>query len=269
MRIARFWAYATGNETEPGGGPVHIALYRGTDQSQLHADSEAARAIELGRALIREGRARELWYEYQRASRPEPIDQELTDADGRRAAAVTINRHGVSVLNTAWLPFVDVDRTPTAGLAGLFKRHDPVRRLREWADERPGRAARVYRTAAGLRYLLTTTRLNPEGEESAELMRRLGADPLYARLCAHQRSYRARLSPKPWRIGAPRIVLRAAGPPRPEADQRLAEYERLAAGYAVCELLESLGPEPADPLTTEIVALHDAVAGVGSGRPLA
>ena len=45
----------------------------------------------------------------------------------------------------------------------------------------------------------------------------------------------------------------------------LEEYERKSAGFSVCRLVKSLGPE----LKTPVTEYHDRLCGVGSGRPLA
>jgi hypothetical protein len=116
------------------------------------------------------------------------------------------------VLNTARVFFADIDLPETSGtagglLAGLFgkKPTDPAEaalaRLREWQARQPDWALRVYRTKAGLRLLATHDGFDPASSATQGLLASLGSDPLYATLCRVQACFRARLTPKPWRIG--------------------------------------------------------------------
>lgn len=281
MRVARYWAYGETSATTPDGEAIHRSLWRGSDVSEAAAKAEADRALAALARRIGSGEAIQDWYAYAESTRPEPLVEEIIGEDGQRAAAVTINRYGATILNTARVPFVDVDlvrpRAPGA-LARLFGKKPPINdpqsdaieKLAAWVRERARRTARVYRTAAGLRYLLPATELDPMGEEVVSLMARLGADPRYANLCRVQRCYRARLSPKPWRIGV-------GGPPghikygRDLApfDEWSRAYEHASMRCAVCELVTAIGHAPPTPDAARVLDLHDAATRVGSGLPLA
>ena len=50
---------------------------------------------------------------------------------------------------------------------------------------------RVYRTAAGLRVLVTGAGAPPRSDRARELLTELSADPLYVELCATHDCYRA------------------------------------------------------------------------------
>lgn len=280
MRVARYWAYAETSATAPDGERVHRSLWRGSDLSEADAKAAADRALADVAATVRAGTAKD-WYAYAESTRPEPLVDEVMSADGTRAAAVTINRYGATILNTARVPFVDVDlvRNRTGGGLGRFFGKKPpapdpaaeqIAKLETWVGERSGRAARVYRTAAGLRYLLPATELDPASDETRSLLERLGTDPRYTNLCRVQRCYRARLSPKPWRLGV-------GGPPghikygRDAA--QFAEwdeaYREASMRHAVCDLLTTIGAAPPTDDAARVLDLHDAATGVGSGLPLA
>jgi hypothetical protein len=77
----------------------------------------------------------------------------------------------------------------------------PMRRLHEWIERHPAWGVRVYRTRSGLRYLVTHAPYSPEDPNIKAAMEFLGADPQYRNLCKAQKSFRARLTPKPWRVG--------------------------------------------------------------------
>lgn len=140
-----------------------------------------------------------------------------------------------------------------------------------FAQRHPELGVRVYRTAAGLRVLVTGAQAPPMSERARELLTELGSDPLYVELCATHDSYRARLTPKPFRVGFSAPYWRW-----PFADDRarqghegwVAEYREKADGFAVCRLVSASGAIP-NVDEQRLVALHDARCRVGSGLPLA
>ena len=132
-----------------------------------------------------------------------------------------------------------------------------------------GLAARVYRTAAGFRVLAQTDGLTPGGSRFRALARALDADPRYVALCAKQGCWRARLSPKPERVGCRRPPRETRFPRPPEADPAfaawLADYSAACAGHAVCRPLETIGRFHETPA----VRLHDESACRNHSVPLA
>jgi hypothetical protein len=64
-----------------------------------------------------------------------------------------------------------------------------------------GGLAFVYETAGGLRVILAHREMDPCSEETGRTLDFVGSDPLYLRLCRNQKSFRARITPKPWRCG--------------------------------------------------------------------
>ena len=65
----------------------------------------------------------------------------------------------------------------------------------------PAGLAFIYETAGGLRVILAHRKIDPCSDEAARTLDFVGSDPLYLRLCRSQKSFRARLTPKPWRCG--------------------------------------------------------------------
>ena len=99
----------------------------------------------------------------------------------------------------------------------------------------------------------------------------LGSDPLYVALCERQECFRARVSPKPWRIGISRPPIRFTFlEPGQEAIFREWEKEYQAADrYATCEPIGAFGVnDPVHPDVDAAVTLHDTLACV-AGAPLA
>lgn len=161
------------------------------------------------------------------------------------------------------------DLPPPSGESDVERRAcEPV-----WAfaQRHPELGVRVYRTAAGLRILVTGAQAPPMSERARELLTELSSDPLYVELCATHDSYRARLTPKPFRVDFSAPYWRWPFPDeraRLGHEQWVAEYREKSDGSAVCRLVSASGAIP-DEDEQRLVALHDARCRVGSGLPLA
>lgn len=145
-------------------------------------------------------------------------------------------------------------------------------RLRRWVAAHPGWRVRVYRTFAGLRYLVTHAPFSPTDAEVQATLAALGSDPQYIRLCQVQKSFRARLTPKPWRIGMPNPPVRF--PYESPAEERAmreweSRYALASQGRATCHFVEELGDGAEHPDIAELRALHDEHTRATSGLPLA
>lgn len=226
-------------------------------------------------------------------------------------AALTRNSYGALVLNAARLFFIDVDvprprpaaqpspvwslldrllgrpaaealpgplRPVLEGILGPASATAPadpaeaaLERLRRWIGGHPDWRVRVYRTHSGLRYAVTHAPFGPTDAEATAAMSALGADPQYVRLCRAQKSFRARLTPKPWRVGMENPPARFPYEGGEEGAMREweARYARASEGFATCALLEELGSGAEHPDAGPLLRLHDEHARVGSGLPLA
>lgn len=288
MRVYRFWSRAPVRAETPDEGIVHRSVWGHSDESveaaEVAAADAAARFAERLRVEGSRATAPSAASYYPLSPTPEPILHEVMDEHGERVAAITLNRYGAEVLNTARLGFVDVDlATQQPGwiesillLLGGTRTKDPATRAAEaldgWLREDGARGVRVYRTAAGLRYLIVNPPMDPSSDETGAMLARLHADPLFARLCRHQRSFRARLTPKPWRIGlgTPALSYERYLAPSQRLVDWMEAYAHASERYAACELVGELGTTtPPDGVAAELIGLHDDHAGVGTGRPLA
>lgn len=278
---------------------LRIAMWGWSDDSEMAAAMHARSRVDAVAARGGPRTGGERWDEYYPAS---PVREPVLvayDGDGVEVstelepdsvrAFVTRTRYGAIVLNTDAVVIVDVDLPPPAprGVVATIARWlspaptapaEPavdeasvLARARALAAHRPGVGVRTYRTRAGFRLLVTGTGLAPTDPGTAALLAELGSDPLYARLCSVQRSFRARLTPKPWRIAVPAAT---AGWPQRDAETArghaawIARYEQASAGWAVCALVDATGPQPAG-VEAGVVALHDAWTLPESGLPLA
>ncbi|HEU0299414.1 MAG TPA: hypothetical protein VFR37_08175 [Longimicrobium sp.] len=145
-------------------------------------------------------------------------------------------------------------------------------RLRAWISAHPDWRVRVYRTHSGLRYLVTHAIFTPQDPQVQAAMTSLGADPQYVRLCQAQKSFRARLTPKPWRVGMenPPVSFPYEGQAEEGAMREWASrYDRASQGRATCQLVEELGSGTEHPEVAPLRALHDEHTRAASGLPLA
>ena len=81
---------------------------------------------------------------------------------------------------------------------------------------------------------------DPNAVSTIEMMEALGADPLYVRLCRAQECFRARLTPKPWRVGHYAMVWEypwVNDRERSAVQSWKREYEAKTQGFATCELI--------------------------------
>jgi hypothetical protein len=120
---------------------------------------------------------------------------------------------------------------------------------------------RIYRTAAGFRLLFTDRLFKPAASDAEAIMAAVAADPAYVKLCRLQESFRARLTPKPWRCG---VRNPPNGHPREQESERqrfaawLEEYQRKIADRGTCRLIETVNGSRVHGEVQPILELHDA-----------
>jgi hypothetical protein len=283
MNIPRYWARAVAERPHPRSGLLQRTSAFGSSNVSVaealrDGTARAQRVVEW-LCSSRDGNDPDRYpYGSDRPLR-EAIIREF-GGGSERIAAITRNGQGALVLNTSGVMFIDIDDAPLdSGSSSLFSRvfggkkpvADRLETARTALKSVAGLGGRLYRTAAGWRCLVTSALFDPRGHASDALLERCSADPRYRKLCTMQRSYRARLTPKPWRVG-----LRERPPVFPfesaAAEGRFAswlrEYDSRAAGYAACELVETFGPTTQHPLAAAMVREHDALA-CKAGKPLA
>ena len=123
-----------------------------------------------------------------------------------------------------------------------------------------------------MRVLVTHALFDPTSEETVSLLASIGSDPLYVQLCKMQQCFRARLTPKPWRMDYQEKMPRW---PRqgPEEQSRFEEwqtyYAKFQAPYATCKFLGTMGPAIVHPQAATIIELHDKMTRCFEPLPLA
>ncbi|MBI3410210.1 MAG: hypothetical protein HY040_17860 [Planctomycetes bacterium] len=157
---------------------------------------------------------------------------------------------------------------PTAGATEATAKA----KRQQWLAAHPDWGMRVYRTRSGLRYLVTHAVFDPGGAESEAAMDFLGCDPAYRLLCRAQKSFRARLTPKPWRCGLLPPPVRFPWENEAERNRMRAweaEYAQACKSRATCQLVEVVGNPQLHPVAAPFVKLHDERSRTESGLALA
>jgi hypothetical protein len=279
MNVPRFWTRAQGEATTPSGRKLRLDVWGWSSRSLDEARAVAQSRLERARARASASDEPPERYAYGTTPLREEIVEPTPGGAAPGAAIVTRNRYGALILNAARLLFIDVDLAPAPGwkkLRSLFGRPGPEEearaRLAGSLRSFSGRTFRLYRTAAGFRVLGVDREFEPGSKEAEELMRAAGADPRFVTLCRVQKSFRARLTPKPWRCGC-------APPPGafPREDQQLErrfrewlrDYESACAKHGTCRFVEQVGGGAAASALRPLVQAHDERTRATADLPLA
>lgn len=275
MRIPQFWVKESRTGKDIRGkvwtGSAWGWSFKSLSEAQQKAAERASRALERLSSGSRPER-----YGYLEA----PLREEIIETLGSErepVAVVTRNRYGALVLNAARVCFVDIDfpaSKPTGflhSLSELFskKRREAQARTQQeaslqaveaWAQKNRRAAFRVYLTCAGLRLLFTDRLYEPTAGDTEQLFHSFGTDPLYRKLTQKQECFRARLSPKPWRIGCPNPPSRYPWQDS-RAEQRYHDwqrgYESKSSGLAVCRLVKEYGKASSEADIQLVISRHD------------
>lgn len=158
-----------------------------------------------------------------------------------------------------------------AGGVERWSRHN----IERFARTHTGWRLHLYRTPAGFRVIATHRRFDPVEPEVAAFFKAIRVDRQYARMTTLQRCFRARLTAKPWRAGVslrfkPRPGVWPINPARAaDRQQWIDAYEPLAARFAACTFLTTLGEGTADPHAEQVRELHDERSRATLDLPLA
>jgi hypothetical protein len=150
-----------------------------------------------------------------------------------------------------------------------------LQRVTNFFVQHPSWSARLYRTPSGFRMMVTHELFNPDDPRVADFFKAIGTDPVYVRMCKNQHCFRARLDPKPWRIGIsdhikPRVQAWPVSPEKmPMRTAWITAFEEKAKTYAACEFLETKGGGTIHPKIKPVQELHDRMCRAMSQLPIA
>jgi hypothetical protein len=247
-----------------------ITCYGGSNVSEQEART---RAIEKAEKVKRKIKGEKHLFDEYEAEIREEILQIIDDH-----SAITRNRYGAQVLNTENLMILDIDKPKSSGggLAGLFKKKDTRPPKEQIFDAVRQLAAtpkykdygfRIYETCQGARVIVSGRDFDPRAAETKRIMDDFHCDPLYITLCVKQGCYRARLTPKPYRMKMRRHKVQF---PREGGDldfrQWLADYESESRNFNTCRFIEQVG---ARHYFNDVMQFHDEISGANFRQPLA
>ena len=186
---------------------------------------------------------------------------------------ITICRYGAKILNTSQYTVLDLDDYPI-DFMDIFKSvrklpkkerivHKFLQRIKKYPEI--GSDFRIYETAKGIR-VIGKTYIDPSVRSFHSFMRKFAVDWIYIAMCKKQNCYRARLTPKPYRMRFKTIKVRSPldCEQQPYLDWEK-DYHKESGRFSVVKFVESVGTDFSyDP----VIKLHDEMCGAVRGRRL-
>lgn len=289
MRIPRYWAKGSFHGVDRHGDPLRFEAWGWSNASEAEArqaGEERARNAFLAGSIGKRSKRTAEYDAYLNVPLREEIVDRLGNGD-RDYAVITRNRYGALVLNASSVLFVDVDlprskyrRSILSYFSSkkrdeeLLERHNQVvDRIINWSQQNPNYSFRLYQTKAGYRLLFTGQLFDPVGDEVERIFSDLGADGLYKLLTRKQECFRARLTPKPWRINMHQYqsyYSDLGSRDRYSQSDWINEYEHESQNYQVCTYVDAFGPTvQMTPEAAQVMAIHDKYTLSEPALPLA
>lgn len=274
MKYYKFWHVRPAACTRDG----HEFFVRVHGVSNLSASEAERDAMVQEEALLES--IRDETYETDESVLREEVVKEVDTSNN--PVVITRNRYGSLVLNTSDVIMTDHDFQPGVSwlrsfLSFFFPSLRKPATKSEFLDLLEARlrqfqlTARIYETRKGFRCILTNRRITGGNPESLALLRLLGCDPAYTQMTGVQQCYRARLTPKPWRVKMskpPVLFPYESQKIREVMEEWVALYDAQCRGFSTCRFIVEVGEHPNPGLAT-IVALHDELTQAFADNPLA
>lgn len=274
MKFAKYWRDVEVPVDERLFGVPVVSVWGASNNSAGEAKEHALSRAGHFKALVAGGFDRLREYEYWNGFIREEVIEEICSVDGRVLAVLTRNSYGATVLNTEIVLFGDID-VPEAGFfTRLLEKFGKQKmdkdyylaKIGNYQKNNPRYTFKVYETFAGLRFVITNQVFEADSSLVRELFVDLGVDPLYMNLCKHQTCFRARLTPKPWRIDVDRPGSRFPHESRDdknEFESWLRTYRMASSDVSVVKLLATFGSAAAHPDIRRVMAVHDRHSSMG------
>ncbi|HCS63177.1 MAG TPA: hypothetical protein DIW64_03315 [Cellvibrio sp.] len=279
MKFAKYWSEASVPADEKIFGVNTLSTWGASNESQQQAGVNAMERAAKLTQIVSRGLEALREYEYWNGYIREEVIDEIKDADGRLLGVLTRNNYGAIVLNAESVFFGDIDVTEEtffSKLLQLFGRPKKdkayhLANVEQFQKQNTEYTIKVYETFAGLRVVIVNRVFEQDFATVNALFSSLGVDPLYVTLCKVQSCYRARLTPKPWRIGIDRPLFRFPRHEQYELDgfsEWLTDYELAAKSYRTVKVVAEFGSDAVHPDVARVLEVHDQYACV-SGEVLA
>lgn len=278
MHFPQFWAKGSHAGTDAEGQPRRFECWRWSDDSEAAAIATAQEAATRLADNAAKGDFPPDFYGYPDRPLREECIREIQTPRGTLAGILSRNSHGCLVLNTERVMFVDIDipglEDADDASPGFFSRlfgaksrdqliAPVLKRAQMFAYTNSAWGWRAYETRAGIRLMATHQLFDPTDAETKRVFEEMGADPLYGKLCEMQKSFRARLTPKPWRCDLPNPPVRWPYE-SPEIEQQFnnweANYLNVAGEYSTCNFLRIIGNDVIHPEIQTVIGIHDELS---------
>ena len=279
MNIPRYWTKATGTTTTPDGRAHKMTAWGWSATDMADALRNAEDRLSRMLARIESGDPQPDRYPYGVRALREEIIEQIDRTEDAAAAIVTRNAYGSLVINAPDVMFVDIDvpqPTVKSVLGGLFSRKSSAadegwQKIAGKLTSATSSSFRIYATAGGFRLIATERTFAPGSSEAEKIMEAVGADQAYVQLCRAQKSFRARLTPKPWRAGYGAPPNQFPRGPKEQAafEQCLAKYKQKCAEMAVCKYLGDAGGGRVAGSVAPVLRYHDEHTRANQDLPLA
>ena len=122
--------------------------------------------------------------------------------------------------------------------------------IEDFSRDHPDWNMRVYRTPAGLRIMVLHDVFQPNDPLVEKFFESVDSDPQYVWMCKRQECFRARVSPKPWRVLPSTVEQKLDQGVWPVAEGFIAErkswvnqYAIASKGYASCRFERHIGSD--------------------------
>ncbi|HBD13154.1 MAG TPA: hypothetical protein DCZ13_13460 [Porticoccaceae bacterium] len=253
MKYFRYWIEAK-HRIRIFDRSEEINLLVGSNVSKEDAQQEALLRAKKIEDRIASGAPKD---EYE-AGIKEHVAEVIDDSN-----VVTVCRYGAKILNTSQYSVLDLDDYPESiwdmfkSVRKLGKKEKIVYKFEESIRRFPqlGTDFRIYETAKGIR-IIGSKYIDPADPGNRRLLRKLNIDWLYLVLSSKQQCYRARLTPKPYRMRIKTIRVRTPLACETEAYQSWAQmYGEASRAYSVVRLIKTLGQ---DFSNDRVIKFHDA-----------
>ncbi len=264
MKIYRYWAQEKvriqfSKETK------EIACWGGSFISQEDASQDALKKGAWVQKRIQ--KSTKDVEEYEAAIREEILEEI------EPSAIVTRNRYGAKVLNVEKLMFLDIDHISFSILKIFVQRDvkkEAIERIEKLAaiQKYSNLGFRIYETHKGIRAIVTGQTFEAKSPQAQAMMKEFGCDPLYIILCKKQNCFRARLTPKPYRIKMQKMKF--IYPYNPTTDNErekwLSNYDHASKDYGTCRFIKYVGKKDFE---SKVIKHHDWATDAFKAHPLA
>ena len=180
----------------------------------------------------------------------EIVKRIISPTTGSTIGVITIAANGTTVLSTRNLLIGDIDDADVGG-----DRNNAYNAIDRYYTSSTGcLGLRVYDTCAGVRFFITNKEFDGYDDNADKVFNQIGCiDEVYRTLCSVQGTFRARLTPKPDRIG---MVRRYDESPE-NSEEWMPEYQRRCQMYAVANTFYSRGGYMITPDNQHLIDIHD------------